>query len=161
MSLPLQLFWLKERCLTALRVESVEISLNEFQISFCDKMSEPLICLLEMHRTGDMENKKLSRDEFLCLLGDCNLPFRCDDNVEKSLDNTNHWIELNQHSYQITDQLFVHYVHFQGPEDDPEVRHLQVQVSSSAHNAPTLLKMLHLWDGDSQINMLQWKVFYT
>ena len=43
---------------------------------YCDKMSEPIIRLLEMHRTGDMENKNLSRDEFLSLLSDCNLPFR-------------------------------------------------------------------------------------
>lgn len=48
-----------------------------FQISYyCDKMSEPIIRLLEMHRTGEMENRSLSRDEFLSLLGDCNLPFR-------------------------------------------------------------------------------------
>ena len=48
-----------------------------FQISYyCDKMSEPIIRLLEMHRTGEMENRSLTRDEFLSLLGDCNLPFR-------------------------------------------------------------------------------------
>ena len=41
-------------------------------------MSEPIIRLLEMHRTGDMENKNLSRDEFLSLLSECNLPFRCE-----------------------------------------------------------------------------------
>ena len=34
------------------------------------------IRILEMHRTGDMDHKTLSRDEFLSLLGDCNLPFR-------------------------------------------------------------------------------------
>jgi len=39
-------------------------------------MSEPIIRLLEMHRTGEMENRSLTRDEFLSLLGDCNLPFR-------------------------------------------------------------------------------------
>ena len=39
-------------------------------------MADPIIRLLEMHRTGEMEHKNLSRDEFLTLLGDCNLPFR-------------------------------------------------------------------------------------
>ena len=57
---------------------SVEMSfMMSFQISYyCDKMSEPIIRLLEMHRTGEMENRSLTRDEFLSLLGDCNLPFR-------------------------------------------------------------------------------------
>ena len=66
-----------------------------FQISYyCDKMSEPIIRLLEMHRTGEMENRNLTRDEFLSLLGDCNLPFRwahCQSTFHSLLANIN-WI---------------------------------------------------------------------
>lgn len=59
------------------KVSGVLEFIISFQISYyCDKMSEPIIRLLEMHRTGDMENRNLTRDEFLSLLGDCNLPFR-------------------------------------------------------------------------------------
>jgi len=39
-------------------------------------MSTEFIRLLELHRTGEMEQKTLTRDEFLSLLSDYNLPFR-------------------------------------------------------------------------------------
>ena len=132
---------------------SAEMSfMMSFQISYyCDKMSEPIIRLLEMHRTGEMENRSLTRDEFLSLLGDCNLPFRW-----KSEHNASNYIVTYSASEAfLLTQSHNNLISFQGPENDPEVRHLGGEVASPADHATTLLKMLHLRDGDSQDNLLQ------
>lgn len=43
---------------------------------YSDLAMSEAIRLLEMHRTGEMEQKCLTRDEFLSLLSESNLPFR-------------------------------------------------------------------------------------